>query len=175
MSLRSSLWIAAAAAGCMIAPASAQPPSGNQHTYTQSYLFPAISLGTTETARISIVNIAPASKNGMQASCSGSILFTNLTGTQVGPAIPFKNVGTRQIFVGELPGASPSGPPSPTASNIPGAIQGEVDVTINKAAYTPCSLLLTLETYDTSTGAAHAVLTVAVAAPEAVETQGWRH
>ena len=154
-----SLWISAITLSALLVPASAQsnfttpttPP-----TFTRTYYFPAVGLASTETARISAVNIAATSPNGTKASCGGSISFTDATGAAIGKPTAFTGLGTGQITSGDLVG-----------SGARAEIQGSVQVTITLgSAATPCSLLLTLETFDTSTGVTHAVVTATVAEAE---------
>src|SRR5271169_5351587 len=71
-------------------------------TTTQTFLFPPVGLGSTETAQVNVVNIASASSTGTAASCTGSISFANSAGTVIGKAATF-TVGTGQIASVSLP------------------------------------------------------------------------
>ncbi|MBZ5576491.1 MAG: hypothetical protein LAP40_08040 [Acidobacteriia bacterium] len=160
MSLRRSLWITAVAVGCVAVPASAEttptsPQTANQ-TYTRTFVFPPVGLAATETAQISVLNIAPDAHNGTKASCSGTISFANGAGVQFGAITPFTDLGTNKIGKGQILGFSPSNPTGRSE------IQGTVQLTVELKPLTPCSLLLTLETFDTNTGVTHAVVTTAV-------------
>jgi hypothetical protein len=102
------------------------------------------------------VNIAATSPKGTKASCGGTISFTDATGAAIGRPTTFTNLGTGQIANGDLVGTG-------ARAEIQGSVQ--VTITLGSAA-TPCSLLLTLETFDTASGATHAVVTAAVAEAE---------
>ena len=159
MTICRSLLISAVALSAFVVPASAEssptapttPP-----TFTRTYYFPPVGLAATETARISAVNIAPTSAKGTKASCGGTISFTDATGAAIGKSTAITNLGTGEIQSGDLVG-----------SGARAEVQGSVQVTITLGpTATPCSLLLTLETFDTASGATHAVVTAAVAGAE---------
>jgi len=155
-----SLCISAAAMGMLIVPAfagsSTTPTNPPQHTVTRTYYFPAVGVASSETLRISAVNIAGSTPKGTKASCSGSMSFTDATGAPTGKTTTFTNLGTGQIASGDLAGSGPRA-----------EVQGSVQVTITLGSSAPCSLLLTLESFDTATGVTHAVVTTAVAQAEA--------
>src|ERR1700738_3017226 len=71
-------------------------------TTTQTFLFPPVGLGSTETAQVNVVNIAPASSSGTAASCPGATSFANSTGALIGTATTF-TVGTGHIASVALP------------------------------------------------------------------------
>lgn len=122
--------------------------------------FPPVGLGSTETAEISVVNLA-ADTTTTKASCTGTISFVNASGVTIGAATPF-TVTTHQIVSVKLPFAS-SGGASPRAE-----IRGIVAV---NAATTsprpPCSAQFTMETFDATTGATHTLQTTSVQEPVA--------
>lgn len=156
MSLRS-VWMTVAVAATITLSASAQsttttPPSAlTPVSFTRTYAFPPVGLAPTETASISVTNTAATSENGTKASCSVSISFTKADGTSAGPATTF-TVGAGQIQTATLDSFSTSRT----------EISGSVQVTITPAAYTPCSLLMTLETFDTASGVNHSTVTSVV-------------
>lgn len=165
MLLRSSLWISAVALGGLILPASAEtdvalPAAPTPATITRTFLFPATGLAQTESARIDVVNIAPAAPNGTPASCSGTIAFTNDTGATVGTAVQFTSLGAHQIAHGDLLGFTPS-----DMNTKRHEYQGSVQITYSQKAWAPCSLLLTLTVFDTTTGETKGVVTAAIDAP----------
>jgi hypothetical protein len=176
MPLRSSLWISAVAFGVLVASATAEnnttppPPKTPPTPIVRTYDFPATGFApSSETVRVTVVNIAPHSHNGTAASCNGAILFSDASGKELGSPIAFAKLGTGQIATGDY-----SVPPS----GIPGLVlkrselQGSVQVTIDPTAAAPCSLLLTLEVYDSTTYATHALVTAAVEEPIAVTPAG---
>jgi hypothetical protein len=71
------------------------------------------------------------------------------TGTAIGSATSF-TVTSGQVFSAKLPFASSGG------SGVRTIVIGEVSYTLTSG--TPCGLQITLETYDTSSGATHVEL-----------------
>ena len=178
MSFRSILWISAVAAGLSV-PASA----GNSNTpntlatppapapIVRTFLFPAtgFSIGT-ETVRITVVNIALAAHNGTKASCTGNIGFAGPDGKPLQDAIPFTATGTGAIATGDY---AASGAVKLLGGR--GELQGSVQVTIDPKSTAPCSLLLTLEVFDSSTFVTHALVTTAIDEPAVLVPQGKGH
>lgn len=173
MSFRSNLWISAVALGTLTVPVFAAdtpaPPTPpvTPPTFTRTFSFPAVGLASSESARVAAVNIAPASHKGTAASCSGNISFTDDKGTPAGKATAFTALGTGQIAHGDLPGS--------TGANVRNEFQGSVQVTIDPASGAPCSLLLTLEVFDTTTGVTHGLVTSAIEAPINAEPAAFGH
>jgi len=120
--------------------------------------FPPIGLGSTETAEISVVNLASDTPN-TKASCSGTISFLNSSGTVIGAATPFTATAGQIVFV-RLPFAN-SGGPSPRAE-IRGVVQVNAATTSPRP---PCSAEFSMETFDTTTGATHTLQTMSVQQP----------
>ncbi len=166
MSLRNTLWIAALAVGATAIPvfaAGSTSAPGTPATFVRTYVFPATGFAPgSETVRISVVNIAATSHNGTKASCSGNIGFQDATGTSLGTT-PFTNVGTGQIAVGDY------AIQSPVPLHGRSEIQGRVQVTLTAGSAAPCSLLLTLEVFDTASGVTHGLVTTAIEEPVAME------
>jgi hypothetical protein len=126
---------------------------------TRSYVSPPVGLGTSETASITLVNVASSTAVEPAPSCTGTISFLNPTGA-IGTSTPFM-LGPEQFMTVTLPFASAG------LSGIRGQIQGAVSLTISTSTPAPCSLAFSLETYDSATGATHAVLSnwLAIAGP----------
>ena len=121
-------------------------------TVNRSLTFPPVGLGATETAEINVLNLAANASNGTAASCTGTISFLSASGAAIGSATPF-TVTSGQIFSAHLAFAS-SGGSAPRA-----VIRGSVQLTLPTASSRPpCDLQVSMGTYDTSTGATHAVL-----------------
>src|SRR5437899_7417562 len=117
-------------------------------TTTRTLNFPPFGLGSSETARINLTNIAVASSSGTGASCTGTASFVNAAGTPIGTATNFT------IASGVTASASlPFG--SAAISTPRSAIRAMVQVTRSSSSPTPCALLISVETFDTSTGAGH--------------------
>jgi hypothetical protein len=116
-------------------------------THTQS--LPTFGLGSTETARITVVNLASATNGGTAASCVGSISFLSATGAVIGAATPF-TIASNQIATASLPFASAG------LSGNRGDLRASVSIT--RTAGVPCALSGSLATFETSSGATHLYL-----------------
>lgn len=120
---------------------------------TRNFNLPPIGFGATETAEIDVGNFAANASDGTPASCTGSISFVNASGVTLGSATPF-SVTSGQIFAARLPFSSAG------ASGTRAAIRGVVVLTLSTATpRPPCALAVSLSTFDTSTGATHALVT----------------
>ena len=171
MASRNLLWISVAAMG-LIVPASAENGKANPPApVVRTFLFPATGFSvTSETVRVTVVNIAPAAHNGTQANCTGNILFNDSTGTALQPATPFTAKGTGAIATVDLV--------TPAALKLlPGRAetQAAVQLNIDPKSTAPCSLLLTLEVYDNGTFATHGLVTTAIEEPAAIGLAGLGH
>jgi hypothetical protein len=144
MSFQKLVSLSIIAAGSMLSLFAQTTTSG-----TRTINLPPAGLGSTETARINVVNVAADSSSGTAASCAGSISFLNSAGTAIGSATAF-TVTSGQISSASLPfsGAGLSG--------IRGEIRGEIQLTLT--AGVPCGLSFSFETFDSTTGASHIFL-----------------
>jgi hypothetical protein len=120
-------------------------------TATRTFNFPPFGLGSTETARISLTNIAAAAANGTAASCTGSVSFLNSAGATIGTATTF-TIASGQTSSASLPFASAG------LSGARGEIRAVLQLTRANSSPAPCSLLTSLQTFDTSSGATHLYL-----------------
>ena len=142
--------------------AMAQPVTTTAAATTRSTALPPIGLGTTETARVNLTNVAVASQAGLAASCEGNVAFLNAAGATIGTATTFK--------IATLVTASVSLPFTAAGLTGPRGVIRAV-VTVNRPATTsnspapPCSLLSSVETFDTVSGATHAYFVDQVSAP----------
>jgi hypothetical protein len=118
-------------------------------TGTRTITLPPAGLGSTETARINVVNGASESSSGTAASCTGSISFLNSSGAAIGSATAF-TVTSGQIASASLPFSSAS------LSGVRGEIRGEIQLTLTSGV--PCALSFSFETFDSTTGATHIFL-----------------
>lgn len=154
MILRTFLLISAAAAYGAICPLQAQG-TAIAASVTRTYLFSPVGLGGTETASITVVNTATASATAAAApSCTGTISFLNASG-EIGTATSF-TLAAGQFKTVTLPFSS-SG-----LTGLRGEIEGQVSLTVPSTP-TACSLAFSFETYDTTTGATHVVLSSSLA------------
>jgi hypothetical protein len=120
-------------------------------SYTSTQNFPPIGLASTETAQINAVNVAAASSSGTAASCTGSISFLSSTGTLIGTATTY-TLGTNQLKSVSLPFSTASA----SAGRI--EIRPVVTQTGTTPSDVPCQLLISIETYDSTTGVTHLYL-----------------
>lgn len=118
---------------------------------TRSFHFPPLSLGSNEVLEVNVANVATNSSNGTAASCSGTISFTNASGSAVGGTPAGFTLSSGQISAGRLTGLGSTSRPQFRA-----AIQLNIPTTTPRP---PCALEFTLEIYDATTGATHAVVT----------------
>jgi hypothetical protein len=151
------------AAALIAAPAFGQSTPA---TYTRDYVFPPVSLANGETAQVNVANTAKTPANGTAASCKGSILFTNASGGPTGDPISF-NVAAGQIFSASFPNNAAGrtailATVQQTLSVLP------IQTVITNAINPPCSLVLSLEIFSSTT---HVVLanSAAVAGPIPLE------
>jgi hypothetical protein len=122
-----------------------------QTSNTRTTTFPAFGLASTETARINLTNIATASTGGTAASCTGNASFVNAAGTTIGTATAF-TVASGVTSSVSLPFASAG------LTGSRGEIRAVVQLTRSTTAPAPCSLLISVETFDTSGGITHVLL-----------------
>jgi hypothetical protein len=123
---------------------------------TRDYLFPPVGLGSSETVSITVVNTATVSSGTVVTpasapSCTGIISFFNANGA-IGTPVPF-TVGSEQFKTVTLPFSSAA------LTGNRGEIQGKVTLTISTS---PCSLMFSLETYDSTAGATHVILSASL-------------
>ena len=119
-----------------------------------------LGLGTTETARVYLTNIATASTSGTVASCDGSVSFLNAAGATIGVATTFK-IATQQTTAVSLPfsGAGLTGSHGVIRTLI--SVTRPASTTATPAP--PCSLLVAEETFETVSGATHLYFTDQIA------------
>ena len=159
MCLRKFLMISAAWAWAGLIPLQAQiatPPI----SFNRNYVSPPVGLGSSETASITVVNntttlLTPATT--VATPCTGTVSFSNANGT-IGTATSF-SLTPGQFETVTLPFSAAG------LTGIRGEIRGEVSATLPAASSTFCSLVLSFETYDSTTGATHFVLSGSLASP----------
>jgi len=136
-------------AGFSAACAFGQGQTGTS-TITRDYVFPPIGLGSTETAQVNLVNIAPApaASTATAPSCTGTVTFASATGATIGQANPF-TAGSGEIASVSLPFSSAG------ISGSHGVILVSVQQTTTVPSAARCSLVFSFETFDTSTGVTH--------------------
>lgn len=153
--MKKSILISAMIASLGCVAAFAQGSTGTTSTTTTTnFVFPPVGLASGETMAVSLTNIAPASTSSTATapSCTGTVTFAGPTGTVMntgGKATAF-TVGNGAIDTVSLPSAT-SGM---TASRVEVL---SVQQTITRPATAPCSLVFSLEVYD-SNGITHVFL-----------------
>src|SRR2546423_898495 len=100
-------------------------------TRTRSFTFPPAGLGSTETARINVVNVAANSSSGTAASCAVSISFLNAAGNAIGTATNL-TVTSGQISSASLTFAQAG------LTGVRGTIRGHIQLTATSGV--PCEL-----------------------------------
>jgi hypothetical protein len=122
-------------------------------TTNRQFTFPPVGLGSSETAEINLINVAANLSNGTAASCVGNVTFTNAAGTTLGTATPF-TLTAGQVTTVRLPFASAG------VSGTRTVIRALINETVPTATpRPPCALEISFQTFDTATGATHALLT----------------
>jgi hypothetical protein len=139
------------AASLFVTSAFAQPLL----TFTRDYNFPPVGLASSETAQLNLVNIAPGS-SGVATNapaCSGTVIFTNASGAVIGKATSFTTTGSQvtsvQLMFSQL---------QLSASDVRGEFVTSVQLSGSSSTAGPCSLVFSLETFDSSTGVTHVYL-----------------
>lgn len=120
----------------------------------RTYSLPPVGLASTETLQINVANLATAptgASSSATASCSGTISFSNSSGKAIGSPVQFA-VPSGQIYSATLPFSS-------TGYTSRGEILAAVQQSISIPATGSCAMAVTLETFDSTTGVTHIVLT----------------
>jgi hypothetical protein len=130
-------------------------PSTNTITTTSS--FPPVGTAATETVQVVLSNTAGVSSNATAASneaalsCNGSVAFYNAGGAVIGTATSF-TLTSGQIAQVSLPYASTA------PASVRELIRAVVSLNITFGDAAGCSLSYSLATFDTTTGATHAIV-----------------
>jgi hypothetical protein len=137
---------------CLFAVSALAQTAPVSATFTRDYSFPPVGLASSETAQVNVVNISIAPIPSGATACSGTITFTNAAGTTIGKATSFTTSGS-QVFSTQL-NFSQLGVPS---SDVRGQFVASVQVT-SSFGPSACSLVFSLETFDTTSGVTHVYL-----------------
>jgi len=133
-----------------IAPVMAQPPAPTPAARQSS--FPPVGLAFSETMQVNLFNQAVNASNGTAASCTGTVSFLD----ENGKPIP-KTGGTFTVAAGDTQSISLLGTVVDASMGSRAEIRAEISLTVTRG--TPCSLVQSLETFDSSTGVTHVYLT----------------
>jgi hypothetical protein len=132
----------------MVAAIAGMAQTTTTTTTTRDTTIGPVGVGSTETLQINVANLASNSASGTAASCTGSITLNNGSGTAIGAATSF-TVTAGEIFSLALPYAKIS----TSTSRV--EVIGVIGLTTTSTAQAPCDLHYSLETYDSTSGAAH--------------------
>ncbi len=142
---------------CFLSFAAAGWAQQGSTAVTRDSAFPPVGLAFSETAQINVANTAANPSSGTAASCTGTISFNTSTGAAAETPVKF-TVTAGQIFSTELTAAKLGVTNGSRAEFI-----GSVQLTLTPKA--PCSLTISLETFDSVSGATHVYLTNPAAGP----------
>jgi len=134
--------------GC--ACAFAQGETGTT-TITTDFYFPPVSMMSTDTISLNLVNIAPAptSATATAPSCTGTVTFAGSNGT-IGMPDSF-TLGAGKMQTVSLTGTGAG------ISSGRGGVLVSVQTTTTRPATAPCTLIFALQLYDSS-GVTHVYL-----------------
>jgi hypothetical protein len=154
-----SLLVLLAASAAAQGPPVVTPPVA----FTRNYNFPPVGLAGTETLQVNVVNLSLFTATPFvtgTASCTSTISFANASGMAIGAPVKF-TIGSGQIYSAPLPF-------SKTGYSSRGEILASVQQAVEISSAGACSLAISLETFDTSTGVTHAILTAPATTPGAL-------
>jgi hypothetical protein len=131
---------------------------------TRDLVFPPVGLAFTETAQINVANTSANPTTGTAASCTGTISFNTATGAAAETPVKF-TVTAGQIFSAALTAAK-LGVVNGQRSEFIGSVQ------VTLTPKTPCTLSISLETFDSTSGATHVYLQSPAGGPVTVMYPG---
>jgi len=115
--------------------------------------FPPVGVALTETIQVNLYNQAAATTNGTAPSCTGSVSFLDATGKAISGA-----GGNFTVAAGQTQSISLLGSKANTSSTTGSRAEIRAQISLTSTHGTPCSLIDTLETFDSTTGATHVFL-----------------
>jgi hypothetical protein len=133
----------------------AQPASVTRNTS-----FPPVGVALMETMQVNLFNqattppttmdtLAPPVAPGTAASCTGSVSFLDANGKEIGTATNFT------VASGDTQSISLLGSKANASTTTGARAEVRAVVSLTTARGTPCSLVQSLETFDSTTGATH--------------------
>ena len=142
--------------GIALAQRAAQPVSSGRTVY-----LPVVTLASTETAQVNVVNLASGSSTSMgepsgnsNPSCAGSIAFYNASGN----ALNVTSTTSFTITAGQIFSVTvPYSETAPANSTSTARTPVRAVVSLNQPGGSPmaCSLAANVEVFDTATGVTH--------------------
>jgi hypothetical protein len=141
---------------------SAQTPDAA--TASRNLAFPPVGLAFSETAQINVANTAANPANGTAASCTGTISFNTATGASAETPVKFT------VTAGQISSATLTAAKLGVVNGQRAEFIGSVQLTLTPK--TPCTLSISLETFDSTTGATHVYLQSPAGGPVGVAFPG---
>jgi hypothetical protein len=121
---------------------------------TREVSFAPVGVALTETMQVNLFNQATAASNNSAApSCTGSVSFVDATGKAIAGT-----GGNFTVASGQTQSISILGSNANTGTTTGSRAEVRAIVTLNVVHGTPCSLVDSLETFDSTTGATHVFL-----------------
>lgn len=120
---------------------------------TKQASFAPVGVAMTETMQVNLFNQAAAATTGTAPSCTGSVSFVDATGKAISGA-----GGSFTVAAGQTQSISILGSKANTSTSTGARAEIRVVVTLTQVRGTPCSLVDSLETFDSTTGATHVYL-----------------
>jgi len=115
--------------------------------------FPPVGVALTETMQVNLFNQAAAATTGTAPSCTGSVSFIDSTGKAIAGT-----GGNFTVAAGQTQSISILGSKANSSTSTGARAEVRAVVALNSVRGTPCSLVDSLETFDSTTGATHAYL-----------------
>ena len=122
-------------------------------TTTRQVSFAPVGVALTETMQVNLFNQAAATNNGTAPSCTGSVSFVDATGKAIAGT-----GGNFTVASGQTQSVSVLGTKANTSTTTGSRAEVRAVITLNVVHGTPCSLVDSLETFDSTTGATHVYL-----------------
>jgi hypothetical protein len=120
-------------------------------SFTRAYNFPPVGLASSETAQVNLVNEAPTptAAGATAPACTGTVTFANASGKTIGTPATFTTTGS-QVFSTQLTFSQLA------ATGTRGEFLASIQLTNGSLPpKAQCSLMMSLETFDDTTGATH--------------------
>jgi hypothetical protein len=125
----------------------AQPSVGNG---SREVSFAPIGVALTETLQVNLFNQSASGGSGTAPSCTGSVAFLDSTGKAIAGT-----GGNFTVGAGATQSISILGSKANSSSTTGSRAEIRATITLNSVRGTPCSLVDSLETFDSTTGATH--------------------
>lgn len=115
--------------------------------------FPPVGVALTEEMQVNLYNQSAPATTGTAPSCTGSVSFVDSTGKAIAGT-----GGNFTVAAGQTQSISILGSKANTNTSTGARAEVRAVVTLNSVFGTPCSLVDSLETFDSTTGVTHVYL-----------------